>query len=157
MMRGTLPFIIPPSFVRRYALPHGRAPAISGRGALSGEETFDDLVARLQSLAELLRLGAAALGHVGLAAAAAADDGRQLLDDLTGGDALREVGRGAHDERSLAIGAPAQHDDARLDLREQGVRELPERRGVEVARLAREHHDAALDLARLRAVLRRRS
>src|SRR5215213_8845743 len=136
-------------FVLTFAFP-------SGRGSLFGEEAFDDLVARFERLAELLRLGAAAFGHVGLAAAAAADDGSQLLDDLPGGDALREVGRGAHDERSLAVGATAEHHDPRLYLREQRVRELAQSRRVEVARLAREHRHSALDLARVQSVLRRR-
>src|SRR3712207_9453238 len=106
MTRSTRPLIIP-------LLLTVRPPSRSGfrlcRSALLGEEAFDDLVARLQSLAELLGLGAAALCHVGLAAAAAADDGGEFLDDLARGDALREVGRGAHDERSLAVGAAAEH------------------------------------------------
>src|SRR5215213_10915986 len=130
-------------FVLTFAFP-------SGRGSLFSEEAFDYLVARLKGLAELLRLGAAAFGHVGLAAAAAADDGRQLFDDSARGDALREVCRGADDERSLAVCAPAEYDDAGLEPREQGVRELPERGGVEVARLAREDCDSAFDFARLR-------
>src|SRR5919112_911284 len=104
----------------------------SGGGGLFGEEALDYLVARLKSLAELLRLGAAALGHVGLAAAAPADDGREFLDDPARGDAPREVGRGAHDERSLAVGAASEDDHARLELREQRVGELAQRGGVEV-------------------------
>src|SRR4051812_33057816 len=76
----------------------------SGGGGLLCEEAFDDLVTRLKGFAELLRLGAAAFGHVGLAAAAAADDGRKLFDDSARGDSLREVCRGTYDERSLAVG-----------------------------------------------------
>src|SRR5918911_4466740 len=116
------------TFALRFCLP-------SRRGGLFGEEAFDDLVAGFERFAELLRLGAAALGHVGLAAAAAADDGRELFDDAAGGDALREVCGGAYDERGLAVGAAAEHDDARLELREQRVGELAQGGRVEVARL----------------------
>ena len=96
-------------------------PSASGGRAAPREQALDDLVAGLERLAELLRLGPPAFGHVGLAAAAAADDGRKLADDLPGGDALREVRRGADDERSLAVGAAAEDDDARLNLREQEI------------------------------------
>src|SRR5688500_15964308 len=121
----TSSFIFPTSsFPLRLPSRSGFRQLCLGRGGLFAEQSLDDLIAGLQSLRELLRLGAAALCHVGLTAAAAADDGGQLLDDAPRGDALREVGRGADDERRLAVGAASEDDDARLDLREQRVREL---------------------------------
>src|SRR5207237_4977864 len=64
----------------------------SGRRALLREQALDDPVACLKRLAELLRLWAAALCHVGFAAAAPADHRREFLYDLSGGDSTGEVG-----------------------------------------------------------------
>src|SRR2546427_1486508 len=46
------------------------------------EHLFNHTITRLQSLTQFLWLAAAAFGHVGFAATLAADDRRELLDDL---------------------------------------------------------------------------
>ena len=80
---------------------------------------------------------AARFGEVGPAAAAAADDRRDLLHDLAGLDRCRQIGRHRDDDLHLAVVRRGEDDDAALDLRFQRIGEAAQRVLVEVADLAR--------------------
>src|SRR5260370_37054302 len=64
---------------------------------LTQDKFFNHAITGLQSFGEFLGLIAATFGHVGFAAAFAADDGSEFFDDLSGRDSLCEIVRGAHD------------------------------------------------------------
>src|SRR5882724_512506 len=55
------------------------------------EHLFNYTIAGFKSFAQFLWLAAAAFGHVGFAAALAADDRRELFDDLPGRNSLGEI------------------------------------------------------------------
>src|SRR5207302_5177145 len=100
------------------------------------EHLFNHAITRLQSLGEFLRLGAATFGHVRFAAAATADDWRELFYYLSGRNFLGEVVGRADDERGLAIIRATQHYNPRFDSREKSVGKLTHARRIQSTRFA---------------------
>ena len=84
-------------------------------------QSLNNLIALLERGSEVLRLVAAALGHVCLAATFTTDDWRQFFDHLSGRNFAGEIRRRADDERNFSIAASPKHNHARLDAREQRV------------------------------------
>ena len=109
---------------------------------------------------QLVRVLAAGLGEVGLAAAFAADDRGELADERVGLDAVEEVFRDRGQQRDLAVGGAAEDDHAALDLRAELVGEVAEIAAGEVVDAARDQLDAVdvdCDVVRRRRRRRRRS
>src|SRR5437879_7574813 len=115
----------------RRTLRTGRAQKLRNDGLAGGEHLVD-----------LFRLFAAGLGKIRAAAAAAADDGRDLLHDLTGLYAPREIRRDRDDDLHLAVVRRREDHDAALDLRLQRISEATKRVLVEIAQLAPRKLDA---------------
>ena len=90
-----------------------------------------------QHLVDLRRALAAGLGEVRAAAAAAADDGRELLDDLAGLEPAGEVLRDRDDHLHLAVVVRRQDHDAAADARAEGVGQPAQRVLVEPVDLRR--------------------
>src|SRR5438034_790017 len=55
------------------------------------EHLLNHTIAGFKSFTQFFRLAAAAFGHVGFASTLAADDWRELFDDLSGGNSLGEI------------------------------------------------------------------
>ena len=72
----------------------------------------NDAGRRRQHVADLRRVLAPRFGEVRPPAPAPTHDGRELFDDLTGGDLLGQIGCDADDNRDLVVGRARQDDDA---------------------------------------------
>ena len=121
----------------RYRWPSGTD--YSGRSRLASAQptaSRTSVRAALEQLVDLRRVLAAGLGEVRPAAAAAADDRRQLLHELAGLHAIGQVFRDRHQQVHLAVLFGRQHDDAALDAIAQRVREAAQRVLLEARRRA---------------------
>ena len=111
----------------------GRASAVDElyrrrRGlASSPERRFEDLGAAASSSSILAGVLAAGLRKVRPAAATAADDGRQLLDEPARLDAAGQILRDRHDERHFAVDFGDEDDDPAAETIAERVRQAAER------------------------------
>ena len=76
------------------------------------QHSLDHAVAGVDRLGQFFRFGAAALGHVGFAAAASADDRGDLADNVAGLYFAGQVVGNADDDADLAFVRAAENDDA---------------------------------------------
>src|SRR5207237_6177989 len=110
----------------RETRPRPRASALPLRERSRGVvgSGTDELIGAGERGVELGRVAAARLRHLGLAAAAAAEGLRQLLDQIACLVLLRQVGRDGDEERRLSVLLAAEDDDPALHLIAQLVRPL---------------------------------
>src|SRR5690349_17926723 len=97
----------------------------------------------VERLAQFLRVLAAGLGKVRLAAPLPAHDRGELADERTGGDAVDQVLGHGGQQRDLAFVDAAEDDDAGLELGAQRVGEVAKIAAADVVRAAREQLHAA--------------
>src|SRR5215218_2425859 len=113
--------------------PHPRLPLHrnggegwgEGERGLPGQLLADRLFHGRQGRGEVLGLLAAGLGEVGPAAATAAHDGRQALDQLARLDPRRQVLGDRGHQADVALRARADHHHAGAELGAQRVRHVP--------------------------------
>src|SRR6267143_2740876 len=121
--------------------PATRACAGGGRAAGLGSGA-DELIGPGQRRVELRGIAAAGLGQLGLAAAAAAQRLRKLLDQIAGLELLRQIWRDGDQQRRLPVLLASQHHDAALQLVAKLVGQLAQALRVAVLVACREHLDA---------------
>ena len=92
---------------------------------------------------DLRRVLAAGFGEIRPASAAAADDGREFLDELTGFDAIGQVFRHRHEQLHLAVVLAGEDDDAAPEPIAERVGESTQRALFETADAARDEFRVA--------------
>src|SRR4051812_5100243 len=86
------------------------------RRVMPSDAALDPGLHRLQRARQARWVGAAGLRHVGPAAAFAADLLRDVIDQVAGLHACREIGGDASNQRHLAVVHRAEHDGGRFQL-----------------------------------------
>src|SRR5688572_18019025 len=118
-------------------------PPTTCRGSGSSTLLGDEPRHRPQGFVELRRVVSARLRKVRPAAAAAADQLRDLADQRSGAHLLRGGGRYARNEGHLVVGhLRTEHDDRLAELALVLVRRLAQRPGIRALDPRREHADA---------------
>src|ERR1700674_4690706 len=90
-----------------------------------------------QRFVELGRVAAAGLREIGTSAAGAADDWRDILDDVARFDLAREIGRHRNQQRHFALAkVGAERDHCRAVLLAQSIRYLAHRARIDAVEFA---------------------